>query len=519
MGQKGGLVRKLINFFFVFVISVSLAAGIVSYVNLTNLYMEQCMHRLHGQVNYLADLMKADGQEFVAYQKLSLEVGDKVRIPIDYNRKYHPAEKAFYDKFNSEYPGKTLGIDVDYSELSEELKVLFVTYKHEYWLTVFEYCNKHFGVLYTYYVVPTEDGTYMTYVIDLARYIEEDENGVQYILMDECIEFDKEENAALWETWEKGEQINKMDAYNNDLGRTFAGYAPLWIDGEKLGVVIAEMNIDDLLGSIRDSSIELFLMIVLFTTIIAVVMTILIGKRYISRLIKLKGEVIEYTEKKDYAIAERITEDIRGTDEIADLAVQVAAMIHEIGSHMKTLMDKNKELIEAQEREKAANELANRDSLTGIRNKTAYDSETRKFEKMMASGDAHFGLAVVDLNFLKKINDTYGHEKGNFAIKKLSYIVCHIFQHSPVYRIGGDEFVIILTGSDFAVYEDLVEEFYRVQHEMQADDSLEPWEKISAALGVAFYNPDEDKCFDDIFKKADANMYECKKGMKATRED
>ena len=59
-------------------------------------------------------------------------------------------------------------------------------------------------------------------------------------------------------------------------------------------------------------------------------------------------------------------------------------------------------------------------------------------EERIQKGEKKLGIAIVDLNFLKKINDTYGHEKGNLAIKKLCFIICHIFQHSPVFRIGGD---------------------------------------------------------------------------------
>ena len=78
------------------------------------------------------------------------------------------------------------------------------------------------------------------------------------------------------------------------------------------------------------------------------------------------------------------------------------------------------------------------DALTGIRNKMAYDYEVEKLEKDLADGFNEFGLAMVDLNFLKKSNDTYGHEKGNISIRRLCMLVCEVFEHSPVFRIGGN---------------------------------------------------------------------------------
>jgi diguanylate cyclase (GGDEF)-like protein len=126
---------------------------------------------------------------------------------------------------------------------------------------------------------------------------------------------------------------------------------------------------------------------------------------------------------------------------------------------------------------------------------------------------------MIDLNFLKKINDTYGHEQGNYAIKKLCHIVCDIFEHSPVFRIGGDEFVVILKGADYRNIENLLIEFNMKISEFSSDETLEPWERVSAAIGIALYDKDIDANVTNVFRRADQKMYDCKKAMKATRED
>ncbi|MBQ6441565.1 MAG: GGDEF domain-containing protein [Lachnospiraceae bacterium] len=169
---------------------------------------------------------------------------------------------------------------------------------------------------------------------------------------------------------------------------------------------------------------------------------------------------------------------------------------------------------------KAANmqELANRDALTGIRNKTAYDQEFKRMEGLLRGGETKIGLAMVDLNFLKKQNDTYGHEKGNLAIQKLCRMVCVIFDHSPVFRIGGDEFVIILRGNDYDEYERLEHRFQTEMHTMEEDDMLNPWEKVSASIGAAFYDPNLDDGLESVFRRADQAMYENKVSMKASRD-
>jgi diguanylate cyclase (GGDEF)-like protein len=123
---------------------------------------------------------------------------------------------------------------------------------------------------------------------------------------------------------------------------------------------------------------------------------------------------------------------------------------------------------------------------------------------------------MVDLNYLKRINDSYGHDKGNVALVKLSGIICNIFKHSPVFRVGGDEFIIILMGEDFDHLEEREEQFKNTISEIQKDTGLEEWERVSAAIGVSKFTQN-DKTIDDVFKRADEAMYKEKTRMKAVR--
>ena len=159
------------------------------------------------------------------------------------------------------------------------------------------------------------------------------------------------------------------------------------------------------------------------------------------------------------------------------------------------------------------NELAHKDSLTGIRNKLAYDQEEAKLRKEFKQGKRDFGLAIVDLNDLKGINDTYGHEYGNIALKNISQLICEVFLHSPVFRIGGDEFAIILKNNDYDKIETLVAEFNE-RLAKQDEQNQEPWERVKGAIGYALYDPELDSSVDDVFRRADQDMYQKKKAMK-----
>jgi diguanylate cyclase (GGDEF)-like protein len=209
---------------------------------------------------------------------------------------------------------------------------------------------------------------------------------------------------------------------------------------------------------------------------------------------------------------------IKTHDEIGQLLVSMKQMEADMNLNINALIDAQVALRETEEKANSMQELAVKDSLTGIRNKTAYDYEVEKLEKDIADGFIEFGLAMVDLNFLKKINDTYGHEKGNISIRRLCMLVCEVFDHSPVFRIGGDEFIVILKFRDYKNVDALIEDFNNRLNDIQNDDELNPWEKISAAIGYHKFEKNVDKTVDDVFKKADQAMYKHKVAMKAERK-
>ncbi|MBQ9303283.1 GGDEF domain-containing protein [Butyrivibrio sp.] len=512
------MIEKLISFFLILVASVLVLTGVSSYFSQMSVYRAQSEEKLQSIVTYLAKLMNADGGEFLAYQELSLALSDEVRIPMDFDGDYHEAKNAFYDSFDNAYPGLVPGKDIDYKDMPHDMQVLYVTYKQEYWMHMFDSVSENLGVIYTYYVVPTGESEHMYFIIDALREAKV-VDGKEYIQLNLDAEQKVQTHEHMWAAWDTGEYTPGFDIYDNEYGKTYACYHPVYVDGVKTGVVCSEIEIANVDRTILENAIRQTLVMAVLMTIFGAILSYVIGRFYIRRLIILKEDVIKFTEEKDVAIADKIKAEITGTDEIHDLASQISIMISEISIYMQSLIDKNRELTEAQEKIRAANELANRDALTGIRNKTAYDNEVKKIEYRIASeGFNKFGIAMVDLNYLKVINDNFGHEKGNISIKKICMIVCKNFTHSPVFRIGGDEFVVILENEDYENATDLVEKFKDTLNGIGNDDSLEPWEKVSAAIGWTVFEPDVDKGVQNVFKRADDLMYENKKAMKATRE-
>ena len=126
---------------------------------------------------------------------------------------------------------------------------------------------------------------------------------------------------------------------------------------------------------------------------------------------------------------------------------------------------------------------------------------------------------MIDVNYLKRVNDTYGHERGNEYLINACKLACEIFGRENVFRIGGDEFVAVLVGDDASRYKALVRKINAIVTTLRFNDALEPWEKVSAAVGSSLYRSGVDKTCEEVFKRADSQMYKNKLAMKALRTD
>ncbi|MBR0415281.1 MAG: GGDEF domain-containing protein [Clostridia bacterium] len=161
-------------------------------------------------------------------------------------------------------------------------------------------------------------------------------------------------------------------------------------------------------------------------------------------------------------------------------------------------------------------DLSNRvyiDALTHIKNKGAFATTVEQMQSQQDDADLQldFAIGIFDCNNLKQINDTYGHEKGDIYLQTASQAICRVFQHSPVFRIGGDEFAVILRGEDYVNRELLIRRFEDNTQKRNAAVEND-WEKVDLAMGIADYDPVHDQSVNDVIRRADKMMYEHKRG-------
>ncbi len=157
----------------------------------------------------------------------------------------------------------------------------------------------------------------------------------------------------------------------------------------------------------------------------------------------------------------------------------------------------------------SAQKLAHTDPLTGIKNKLAYIEKEKDLDARIENGEvSRMAIAVFDLNGLKEINDTKGHEVGDKYIVDGCKMICNHFKHSPVFRIGGDEFVAVLEGDDFKNRNRIMKAF----NNLVMENSMNGGVVVSA--GIAEYLPENDAGTKTIFDRADHYMYEQKRLLK-----
>lgn len=161
-------------------------------------------------------------------------------------------------------------------------------------------------------------------------------------------------------------------------------------------------------------------------------------------------------------------------------------------------------------------DLMEQDVLTHVKNRTAYDKYLNSFKEKLDTGEVkEFAVAYFDINNLKVINDKYGHEAGDAYIRNSCKLICDTFKHSPVFRIGGDEFLSFIINEDYENRDALLEGMKKDMAKREKNPTkYPPASRVSIATGIAVYDSKTDKDIMSVVNHADVLMYEEKFKMK-----
>ncbi len=190
---------------------------------------------------------------------------------------------------------------------------------------------------------------------------------------------------------------------------------------------------------------------------------------------------------------------------------QLLAITHndelgELAQNMNRTMIKMKEMVQQLKAQ------ALEDKLTSILNSTAYEQHIMTINQRIASHDPQlaFSVLMIDVNGLKGINDQFGHAMGDELLCRTVQFIKSIYTHSPIFRIGGDEFLVLIQGEDYQNRFTLLEKIKPCNKKRNYQQER-PWEQLAFAAGMSDYQPGTDTSYQDIFLRADTTMYKSKK--------
>lgn len=157
--------------------------------------------------------------------------------------------------------------------------------------------------------------------------------------------------------------------------------------------------------------------------------------------------------------------------------------------------------------------LAYTDGLTGLSNRTAFELDLKALDQDPGE-QRRMTLVVYDLNRLKHLNDSYGHARGDAAIRTMADVIrsSGLAEPNRHYRIGGDEFASLVSDGNPERMRAALDELFRSHH--RPDDGPNFFE---FSFGLATFDPTRDRNLHDVLSRADAAMYQRKAELRAAR--
>lgn len=148
-------------------------------------------------------------------------------------------------------------------------------------------------------------------------------------------------------------------------------------------------------------------------------------------------------------------------------------------------------------------DLANTDHLTQLKNRNAFETDMKNLEGQRKQ--AGLGVILMDLNNLKAVNDTLGHEAGDLYLQTAANAIREgAPERMAAYRVGGDEFVLLLPATD---HEQLQDQIQRIKASF-ALLSPQGWSvDLSLSAGHALFDVTQDANLFDTYRRADSSMY------------
>ena len=290
-------------------------------------------------------------------------------------------------------------------------------------------------------------------------------------------------------------------------------------DGKTVALLCLDVSVTTISDLLERFILPIIIGLIVICAIFLVMLILWLRSQVIRPVVQLEESVRNYADKshmlRDIDDLTLEIPDIHTRNEVESLAHAIQKMSVDMRDYVRAILNAETRAESAEREAKDMTTIAYRDALTSVKSKAAYDIKEAELEDKIRKGTAEFGLVMVDLNNLKLVNDNFGHDKGDEYIIGACRQICDSFPHSPVYRIGGDEFLVVLEGDDYIGRDERFRDLNETFEASRADEQRPLWHCYSAAGGMAVYDREKDLSVEDVRRSADVAMYADKQHMKS----
>ena len=377
-----------------------------------------------------------------------------------------------------------------------------------------------FELTYLYIVIPRPEEGLMINVISATSAAEFAAGETDMPLLEKLDAYPRSELESYFSYWD-AEEIGYFEE-SSDYGTYYTACKPLRdSNGETVALICADIPSSEMHRTIGGYVRQCVAVTLLCGLVFAFFLIRWLRRNVTKPVQELEKSARSFAERshslRDLRDLEFEMPEIRANNEVRSLAESVFKMASDLKTGVEKLISSEARAASAESKAENMTQLAFQDPLTHVKSKTAYESRAEELTADIAAGNACFAMVMADMNELKEINDAYGHDCGDKYLVGACKLICQVYKHSPVYRVGGDEFVVLLQGADYDDRDALLEELRERWRQTCEEPGREPWERFSAAAGMAVYGEAPDDTVQQVLDRADERMYAEKAQMKAAR--
>jgi diguanylate cyclase (GGDEF)-like protein len=294
----------------------------------------------------------------------------------------------------------------------------------------------------------------------------------------------------------------------DEWGNFYSSYSPVFdSEGNVAAIVGVDFDANWYEAQVREH-MKPAIIIIMFFVFLCALIVFTFSRRMLLRVRLLNSQLSEMAVNVDELITQLSTEEHIMLDANPEMYTGINESHSEFsgeGDEIDMLSSRLQDMQEEISLYKSfAHARACTDALTGVRNTTAYTEIKESINRKIEAGNADFAIIIFDINYLKKINDQYGHAAGDEVIRGAGHMIAETFGPFATFRVGGDEFLVL---EESITEEEIKAKLEKLEGLLAVFNKDRVSGMLSLSSGYAFFRPEEDHSVREVFIRADEAMY------------